>query len=817
MTMAQMAVLNALHEGIPVTKISHKGDWHRRILTLSQDQCTLFITHARVDNEIHVSKLPRPMWTPSKGWKGSYQRYVDVADLLDVQIGVIGTETLELIKPSKWDEIRDSIVTIHHQQYLGSKSLNLLIENPSHRMALVGALATMRENYRDQQQWVGREILLLRYLWYDVDIDKNSMISEKEFVRICERINFYIPKLTKCFKEFLNENNIRGKELTYGECTKLISSLKGKQAVDDIWRRLFGTQVIVGPKKFHEKFLKMAQGEKKSTLKGAKDLILSLNTVELGEGSEPEHLFKLEKDRFEEYLRSEWNDAYDPKTRNMPKNGLTKPLSAYWVSSSHNTYLTGDQLRSKSSVGAYTNALLRGCKCLEIDVWDGPDRKGKLIPVVYHGHTMTSKIELESVLMVIKNYLFNHPDTYPIILSIENHCSIPFQEAMAKQIKHIFGVKLFIPSPSQRKVQMPSPEELKGMVVIKGKRPPEPDDDDGETGNAPKRDTEAFMDDLFDRFEPAPTPLSSRISTWVPQSFMIGSPDARQEQAQPRGKGKKNSTPEPVDQSFSKELLEITYFHGTKFKYFEESIELLPSHMHSINESKISKLVTQYDNNPDLWRQYNRTHMTRTYPAGTRVDSSNYNPILAWAMGCQLVSLNFQTRSTGMALNDGRFRQNGNCGYVAKPPSIMNPDKPPLPKKVKIRILSGSCLPKPRGDQWGEHIDPLVRVELHDVRMTKKGKEQFYTEKHATKRVDNNGFSPLFEDKGCAFVVQNPAVAMIVFRIMDADLGTDEQIASAAIPVSCLRKGFRSIQLYNESNARVGPYQYATLLAHIIH
>ena len=101
------------------------------------------------------------------------------------------------------------------------------------------------------------------------------------------------------------------------------------------------------------------------------------------------------------------------------------------------------------------------------DCWDGPGSE----PIIYHGWTLTSKLDFKEVLVdAVKPYAF-FASEFPLILSIENHCSKRQQDKMAEHLTNVLGDLLYTGSVDRERKLLPSPKELKSCLLYTSPSP----------------------------------------------------------------------------------------------------------------------------------------------------------------------------------------------------------------------------------------------------------------------------------------------------------------------------------------------------------
>ena len=117
---------------------------------------------------------------------------------------------------------------------------------------------------------------------------------------------------------------------------------------------------------------------------------------------------------FVQLLMSTENSAVDQGKSELSEADLEYPVTDYWIKTSHNSFLTGHQLYSRSSADMYRRQLLLGVRSLEIDCWDG--LRGQ--PKVTHGMTLCSSISFAAVAAAIAETAFETSNC-PVFLSLE--------------------------------------------------------------------------------------------------------------------------------------------------------------------------------------------------------------------------------------------------------------------------------------------------------------------------------------------------------------------------------------------------------------
>ncbi|XP_013393655.1 1-phosphatidylinositol 4,5-bisphosphate phosphodiesterase beta-4 [Lingula anatina] len=238
----------------------------------------------------------------------------------------------------------------------------------------------------------------------------------------------------------------------------------------------------------------------------------------------------------------------------------------------------------------------------------------------------------------------------------------------------------------------------------------------------------------------------------------------------------------------------VNYAQPVKFQGFDVAEEKnIHFHMSSFNENTALGLLR---NSCYELCDYNKRQMSRIYPRGGRVDSSNYMPQIFWNAGCQMVALNFQTPDLAIQLNQGKFEYNGNCGYLLKPDFMRRPDRTfdPFSESPVDGVIAAHCSVTVISGQFlsDRKIGTYVEVDMYGLPTDTIRKE------YRTRVVPNNGLNPVYNEEPFVFrKVVLPELAILRIAVFEE---TGKLIGQRILPLDGLQAGYRHVSLRTEGN-----------------
>lgn len=584
-----------------------------------------------------------------------------------------------------------------------------------------------------------------------------------------------------------------------------------------------------------------------------KSKLRSQNAVEASIEDQPR---LLSMDAFSSFLASPRNGVYASRS---PQSKFDRPLNEYFVSSSHNTYLLGRQVAGSSSTEAYISALTQGCRCIEIDCWDGADGR----PIVSHGRTMTTSVLFADCITVINRYAFFSSE-FPLIISLEVHCNPEQQLAMVKIMKDAFGDQLILEPLLANSVTLPSPEELKRRILIKVKTCDEPQEttrqdmpNSGISHGRKRSASSPFMRPSMQDNSLIPSlPSLSSPPTVVsdgpgPGSFLV--PERRSLTTTSLSSATEDSDGALVSarkerkrrqkSKITKPLSDLgIYTRGYKWHSFHSAESQTYNHVYSFAERSFES-VCREPNNKALFEKHNLKYLTRVYPSGFRLRSSNFDPLKFWRRGVQMAALNWQTYDVGMQMNQAMFAAGSDrTGYVLKPKSlrVISPEQDTKITERKlvrfsVDVISAQQLPRPRNMPVDGNINPYVEIEMFSA--DDRGQSFVFGEggmnasarngmsgigcphRRRTRIEQRNGYSPNFNESfRLSLETKYPDLMFVRWTVWSSMDGRSTgnngcvQLATFTAKLTSLSQGYRYLPLYDGTGDQ---YIFSTLFCKI--
>ncbi|KAJ6798702.1 phosphoinositide phospholipase C 4-like [Iris pallida] len=391
----------------------------------------------------------------------------------------------------------------------------------------------------------------------------------------------------------------------------------------------------------------------------------------------------------------------------------------------------------------------------------------------------------------IKEYAFT-ASPYPVVITLEDHLTPDLQVKVAQMVTETFGDMLYYPD-SDDVEEFPSPEFLKKRIILSTKPPKEYleakslKDQGGASINVKdQNDDEQWGKEVPD--------LKIKIES------------ADKSEDEEEDDNDVDDDDPKLHQNVAPEYKRLITIRAGKPKgALKESLKVDPNRVRRLSLSEQQLVKAAASHGADLVR-FTQKNMLRIYPKGTRFNSSNYNPLIGWMHGAQMVAFNMQGYGRSLWLMQGFYRANGGCGYVKKPDFLMQTGPHgevfdpkaslPVKKTLKVKVYMG--------DGW--------RMDFSQTHFDAYSPPDFYTRvgiagvpadsiMKKTKAIEDD-WTPVWNEE-FVFPLTVPELALLRIEVHEYDMSEKDDFGGqTCLPVSELRPGIRAVPLFDRKGVQ---------------
>ncbi|EXL91447.1 hypothetical protein FOIG_15349 [Fusarium odoratissimum NRRL 54006] len=497
--------------------------------------------------------------------------------------------------------------------------------------------------------------------------------------------------------------------------------------------------------------------------------------------------------------------SYMNPLKPLPSKDLTKPISNYFIKSSHRTLVHKPLSDSQTCSDSIQKALHAGYRSIDFDVWDGDDsstadtvdrdlesifrpsparpgpttkaftrlfgpaREARAItpedpkvtlsradrsraePIVTDGLTLTVLFGFREACQVIRKSAFINTNL-PVIVNLSVYASPGQQEIMVRIMKEEWNDCL-VDRPLEGcdpRFRLPKLRDLLGRILVR---------------------------------------LSAAAGPVLPRSKESGRDQLSE--------GSHSQEHVPIIQPLA-EL--AVYMRNEPFEGFNTPWMKSPTHVFSLPEHHLQDLISVSHTN--LFR-HNQNHFFCVTPDSASVYPSNLDPLQFWKHGVQMATISRHRVDEGMMLNEGMFTDES--GWVVKPDHYFFTDTGVLGGllvhsrliELSIFVFQGQAFDLITKDGAKQRTRDLSQFTNATIHISGESQHQLFVEDDSARDEETGalGYKLQFVP---TWASTNIIPELSILRITFEDYVFDEGlIAWTSLRLDRLNQGYRLVPLYN--------------------